>query len=323
MRVEAWSDGVVARQPGAGRLRRAAALHRARRRRPRARALRRLPAHHPTTAWSSWARSPRSRRCAARATVTMTTDSQYVCNAFNQNWIGGWQRRGWKTASKQPVKNVDLWRRLLRGLRAARGDVGLDQGARGASEKRALRRARHGGRRRVGTWRRTSASTGSPSRPRASLCATLRALPRRTAHAGRGHARAHHASHIWRGHPLRAAARPRGGRGGAPRVPAGATRAPTRSAARFSTLPSRAAVCHDLGRKIQSGHVTQALLALRDGVGHLPAPDERVGRAFALGILGHYALDRAAHPFVVAQQRALCDVEPSLGRARARGSTPS
>ena len=82
--------------------------------------------------------------------------------------------------------------------------------------------------------------------------------------------------------------------------------------ARFSTLPSRVAVCHDLGRKIQSGHVTRALLALRDGVGHLPAPDERVGRAFALGILGHYALDRAAHPFVVAQQRALCDVEPTL-----------
>lgn len=49
------------------------------------------------------------RPCA----VTMTTDSQYVCNAFNKNWIGGWLRRGWKTASKQPVKNVDLWKRLL------------------------------------------------------------------------------------------------------------------------------------------------------------------------------------------------------------------
>ena len=49
------------------------------------------------------------RPCA----VTMTTDSQYVCNAFNQHWIAGWQKRGWKTASKQPVKNVDLWRRLI------------------------------------------------------------------------------------------------------------------------------------------------------------------------------------------------------------------
>ena len=49
------------------------------------------------------------RPCA----VTMTTDSQYVCNAFNQRWIAGWQKRGWKTASKQPVKNVDLWQRLI------------------------------------------------------------------------------------------------------------------------------------------------------------------------------------------------------------------
>lgn len=46
-------------------------------------------------------------------TVTMVTDSQYVVNAFKQHWISGWINRGWKTASKQPVKNVDLWKRLL------------------------------------------------------------------------------------------------------------------------------------------------------------------------------------------------------------------
>ena len=82
--------------------------------------------------------------------------------------------------------------------------------------------------------------------------------------------------------------------------------------ARFSTLPSRAATCHALAHEIQSGHMTRSLLALRDGVAHLPRSDERVGRAFALGVLGHYAFDRAAHPFVIAQQRALCDVEPTL-----------
>ena len=49
------------------------------------------------------------RPCA----VEMVTDSQYVVNAFTKGWISGWQRRGWKTASKQPVKNVDLWLRLL------------------------------------------------------------------------------------------------------------------------------------------------------------------------------------------------------------------
>lgn len=45
--------------------------------------------------------------------VEMVTDSQYVVKAFTDGWIAGWQRRGWKTASKQPVKNVDLWQRLL------------------------------------------------------------------------------------------------------------------------------------------------------------------------------------------------------------------
>lgn len=41
------------------------------------------------------------------------TDSQYVADAFNKDWISAWQRNGWKTASKGEVKNVDLWRALL------------------------------------------------------------------------------------------------------------------------------------------------------------------------------------------------------------------
>ena len=45
--------------------------------------------------------------------VTLISDSQYLVNAFNQNWIGGWLARGWKNANKQPVKNIDLWKRLL------------------------------------------------------------------------------------------------------------------------------------------------------------------------------------------------------------------
>lgn len=46
-------------------------------------------------------------------TVEVRSDSQYVVNAFNQHWVEGWVKRGWKTASKEPVKNDDLWRRLL------------------------------------------------------------------------------------------------------------------------------------------------------------------------------------------------------------------
>ena len=45
--------------------------------------------------------------------VEVVSDSQYVCNAFNQNWIPGWLKRGWKNSKKEPVKNVDLWKRLL------------------------------------------------------------------------------------------------------------------------------------------------------------------------------------------------------------------
>ncbi len=45
--------------------------------------------------------------------VDLYSDSKYVTDAFNQRWIEGWQKRGWKKADKQPVKNVDLWKRLL------------------------------------------------------------------------------------------------------------------------------------------------------------------------------------------------------------------
>ena len=49
--------------------------------------------------------------------VELHSDSQYVVNAFNQHWIEGWIRRGWKTAAKKPVKNIDLWKRLLEAMR--------------------------------------------------------------------------------------------------------------------------------------------------------------------------------------------------------------
>jgi len=45
--------------------------------------------------------------------VEIHTDSQYVRNGITQ-WMHGWKRNGWKTASKQPVKNQELWRELDR-----------------------------------------------------------------------------------------------------------------------------------------------------------------------------------------------------------------
>ena len=43
--------------------------------------------------------------------VVLHTDSTYVMKGITE-WIGGWKARGWRTAAKEPVKNVDLWKRL-------------------------------------------------------------------------------------------------------------------------------------------------------------------------------------------------------------------
>lgn len=50
--------------------------------------------------------------------VTLWSDSQYVIKAMSEGWIEGWQKRGWKTSAKKPVKNQDLWRRLLAAVDA-------------------------------------------------------------------------------------------------------------------------------------------------------------------------------------------------------------
>ncbi len=48
--------------------------------------------------------------------VDVFSDSQYVVNAFEKGWIRSWQKNGWKTAGKQPVKNRELWERLLAAM---------------------------------------------------------------------------------------------------------------------------------------------------------------------------------------------------------------
>jgi ribonuclease HI len=45
------------------------------------------------------------------STVAVYTDSAYVKNGITQ-WIHGWKQRGWRTADKQPVKNIELWQKL-------------------------------------------------------------------------------------------------------------------------------------------------------------------------------------------------------------------
>jgi ribonuclease HI len=61
------------------------------------------------------------RPCAA----DLYTDSAYVRNGITQ-WIHGWQRNGWRTANKQPVKNRDLWQQLLAEIERHRPAGGVE-----------------------------------------------------------------------------------------------------------------------------------------------------------------------------------------------------
>ncbi|MCD8151016.1 MAG: ribonuclease HI [Clostridiales bacterium] len=49
--------------------------------------------------------------------VDLYSDSKYLTDAFNQHWIYGWLKRGWKKSDKSPVKNIDLWQRLLAAMK--------------------------------------------------------------------------------------------------------------------------------------------------------------------------------------------------------------
>lgn len=45
--------------------------------------------------------------------VELYSDSQYMVRAFNEDWITKWRTNGWRTAGKDPVRNRELWERLL------------------------------------------------------------------------------------------------------------------------------------------------------------------------------------------------------------------
>jgi ribonuclease HI len=49
------------------------------------------------------------------ATVSLYTDSTYLLNGITK-WVAGWQRNGWLTKDRKPVKNADLWRRLTEAI---------------------------------------------------------------------------------------------------------------------------------------------------------------------------------------------------------------
>ena len=45
--------------------------------------------------------------------VELHSDSQYLVKAFNEHWLDSWIKKGWKRGKNEPVKNTDLWKRLL------------------------------------------------------------------------------------------------------------------------------------------------------------------------------------------------------------------
>ncbi len=49
--------------------------------------------------------------------VLVISDSKYVTDAFNQNWVDSWIKNNWKNSKKEPVKNIELWKRLLTAIK--------------------------------------------------------------------------------------------------------------------------------------------------------------------------------------------------------------
>lgn len=80
--------------------------------------------------------------------------------------------------------------------------------------------------------------------------------------------------------------------------------------------PAGVRAAQSLAHRMHDEHMSAAFEALRAGVSHLPAVDAGVGRAFSLGMLSHYALDRHAHPFVYAQEFALIEAGEGLDDAK-------
>lgn len=82
--------------------------------------------------------------------------------------------------------------------------------------------------------------------------------------------------------------------------------------ARVRTLPKQARTCHLLATRMHTSNMVDVLMALRNSVSCLNDKDRSIGRAFALGMAGHYLLDSMTHPLVYAQQDELVRADPSL-----------
>ena len=80
----------------------------------------------------------------------------------------------------------------------------------------------------------------------------------------------------------------------------------------FHILTPRVPDCTLLAQVMHRSRMSRQFACLRDGVSHLLPRDASLGRAFALGLLSHYVLDRNAHPFVYEQQFGIVESDSEL-----------
>lgn len=80
----------------------------------------------------------------------------------------------------------------------------------------------------------------------------------------------------------------------------------------FHMLTPRISDCMSLAQVMHRSRMSRQFSCLRDGVSRLQPRDANLGRAFALGLLSHYVLDRNAHPFVYEQQFGIVESDPEL-----------
>ncbi len=113
MKLELWTDGACAGNPGPGGW---AAILVARRADATIARQRELVGAEPATTNNRMelrAVIEGLRALERPAAVTVHIDSAYVMDAVARGWLARWSARGWLTASKQPVKNRELWEELL------------------------------------------------------------------------------------------------------------------------------------------------------------------------------------------------------------------
>lgn len=80
----------------------------------------------------------------------------------------------------------------------------------------------------------------------------------------------------------------------------------------FHILTPRVSDCTLLAQVMHRSRMSRQFACLRDGVSHLLPRDASLGRAFSLGLLSHYVLDRNAHPFVYEQQFGIVESDSEL-----------